>query len=103
MRNFQWDASRMFLPLFTLAAMNEFKVPDSIPQDLLLIQDIIGTIQNPVQKQPPETKIDDEDIDSSGSSDDSSSDDSSSDDDSSEEVDQVEADLIVKEEDTEIP
>ena len=81
--------------------MNEFKVPDSIPQDILLIQAIVGT--NPVPRQPLESKIEDEDIDSSGSSDDSSSDDSSSDD-SSDEVNEVEADLIVKEqEDTAIP
>lgn len=80
------------------AAMNEFKVPDSIPQDLLLIQDIVG-----IRRQPSEPEIEDDDINSSGSSDDSSSDDSSSDD-SSDEVNEVEADLIVKdqEEDTAI-
>lgn len=78
--------------------MNEFKVPDSIPQDLLLIQDIVG-----IRRQPPEPEIEDDDINSSGSSDDSSSDDSSSDD-SSDEVNEVEANLIVKdqEEDTAI-
>ena len=73
--------------------MSGFKVPNSIPQDLLLIQDIVGT--NPVRRQLPESNIEDS-LDSS--------DDNSSDDDSSDEVDEVEADLIVKEqEDTAIP
>lgn len=45
-----------------------FKIPSIIPQDLLLIQDLIGPVVPPIQ--PPEADTDDS-VDSSGESTDS--------------------------------
>jgi H/ACA ribonucleoprotein complex non-core subunit NAF1 len=65
-----------------------FKVPESIPQDLLLIQDLVGevSISHPLKVTPvlnPEPE--DDDISSSAGEDDSE-----------DELDEVEADLEVK-------
>lgn len=68
--------------------MSAFKLPVSVPQDLLLIQDLVGEIQ-PTQTPPLSVKIDeDEDIGSSGSECDSEN--------------EVAADLTCKNEDSDI-
>jgi hypothetical protein len=71
-----------------------FKVPETIPQDLLLIQDIVAdlfvptpAIPSPKPEIPPNSATEDS-IDSSGS-----------DSDSGDEVEEIEADLLVKIED----
>lgn len=72
----------------------QFRVPQSIPQDLLLIQDIVGELPTTqalkVQKQVVKTRDEAEDISSSGSESDSE-----------DELEEVEADLIVKVDDEE--
>jgi H/ACA ribonucleoprotein complex non-core subunit NAF1 len=48
-----------------------FKIPSSIPQDLLLIQDIIGPLIPPTQPLTPAASNPDDSVDSSGESTDS--------------------------------
>jgi H/ACA ribonucleoprotein complex non-core subunit NAF1 len=67
-----------------------FKVPECIPQDLLLIQELVGevSISQPTNSQKAtillKPEVEDDDINSSGS-----------DDDSEDELDEVEAHLLV--------
>lgn len=70
--------------------MSEFKIPDSIPQDLLLIQEIMG-LPEPPRSTPVTREKDDEVSSDSEDSEDISS--SSSEDENSEE--EVEANLVV--------
>ena len=67
-----------------------FKVPEALPQDLLLIRDLVGELSvSHATKASPVTKskVEDDDINSSGSEDDSD-----------DELDEVEANLDVKSE-----
>jgi H/ACA ribonucleoprotein complex non-core subunit NAF1 len=69
-----------------------FKVPESIPQDLLLIQELVGEVsisQSNTQKASlsQKTEVEEDDIGSSGSEDNSE-----------DELDEVEAGLVVIEE-----
>lgn len=69
--------------------MDEFKVPQSIPQDLLLIHDIIGITKNTPVLTPSQKLV----VSSTKDSIDSS------DDDENASEDEIEADLIVAEDD----
>lgn len=76
----------LFFPLLTyrdpLEEMDSFKVPLSLPQDLLLIQSLVGATEAiPSQKKAPSVPIED-DIGSSGSEPDSE--------------DEIEAELVGK-------
>jgi len=68
-----------------------FKVPESLPQDLLLIRDLVGEVSasHAAKTSPAVTKPEANDDDISSSS---------SEDDSEDELDEVEADLDVKSE-----
>jgi H/ACA ribonucleoprotein complex non-core subunit NAF1 len=59
--------------------MSEFKLPNSIPQDLLLIQELVGAPEPPkapvVQAKDEDSSSDSDDISSSGSEDDEDSED----------------------------
>lgn len=77
--------------------MDAFKVPEVIPQDLLLIQDLVGdvgTSKAPAAALP----VDEDSTDTSSSSD---SEDSSSSSDSEASIEEVEADLIPEQDEEE--
>ena len=71
--------------------MAEFKVPDSMPQDLLLIQEMVGVLKLP--KQDPAPKMD-EDESSSSESDISSSDGEDEKEQAADSEDEIEAKLV---------
>jgi H/ACA ribonucleoprotein complex non-core subunit NAF1 len=50
------------------AVFQGFKVPSTIPQDLLLIQDLVSPIIAPTKQVTPPTTCDDDSVDSSGES-----------------------------------
>jgi H/ACA ribonucleoprotein complex non-core subunit NAF1 len=72
--------------------MAEFKVPDSMPQDLLLIQEMVGVLKLP--KQDPTTKTDEDESSSSSESDISSSDGEDEKEQGADSEDEIEAKLV---------
>ena len=69
-----WHFSGLFFEMDGMEAGTDhegFKIPSNIPQDLLLIQDLIGPLTPPTQPLTPAASNPDDSVDSSGESTDS--------------------------------